>query len=381
MSGYIKKTLKELMDDELAQMELPPDYRILELFINDGKKSAEFIRYLLKDDSYSIPDNDSHLYEIAESRARHSAVTFLMGLAFSRFGDLFVQIPSIIHYDVGYARNMWLKTSLYHDKAYSSTYLRDTTLDIQKKFLPFLLTDEYQRNLSSINQFSYRYPGTLAYTYEEILNYDKYAIEYHQSENDEDEKRDHGVLGGVMMFSDLAKKAEKSGRLNELPVIKACSLAVAQHNIFKSPNKDYDKRYFDHDLNNLLSTSSFQITSDQPLLLFLSLIDTIECVKKLSKGQNSDKYLKTLTVLKSINVSVQADSIEIDYSALKKEVFAKKDEELIKTFDSYLKAVSNLNTWTTFLTEFDPSNPCRCKITLGSEVSLPKKSYDYAIVV
>lgn len=379
MSGYTKKTLKELMDDELAQMELPPEYRTLELFINDGKKSAKFIRYLLKDDSYNIPNDDSPLYEVAESRARHSAVTFLMGLAFRRFGDLFVQIPSIINYDAEHARNMWLKTSLYHDKAYSSTYLKDTTLDIQKKFLPFLLTDEHQRNLSSLDQFSYRYPGTLAYTYEEILNYDKYAIEYHQSKNNEDEKRDHGVLGGVMMFSDLAKKAEKSGRLNELPVIKACSLAVAQHNIFKSPNKDHDKKY--HNLNKLLSTSSFQITSDQPLLLFLSLIDTIECVKKLSKGQNSDKYLKTLTVLKSINVSVQADSIEIDYSALKKEVFAKKDKELIETFDSYLKTVSTLNTWTTFLAKFDPSNPCRCKITLGSEVSLPKKSYDYAIVV
>lgn len=381
MSGYIKKTLKELMDDELAQMELPSDYRTLELFINDGKKSAKFIRYLLKDDSYNIPNDDSPLYEVAESRSRHSAVTFLMGLAFSRFGDLFVQIPSIIHYDVGYARDMWLKTSLYHDKAYSSEYLRDATLDIQKKFLPFLLTDEHQSNLPSIDKFSHRYPGTLAYTYEEILNYDKYAIKYHQSKNNEDEKRDHGIVGGVMMFSDLAKKALKKGKPTELTMIKACSLAVAQHNIFKSPNEKYDKKYEAFELNKLLSTSSFQITPNQPLLLFLSLIDTVECVKKFSRGQNSDKYLKTLTVLKSINVSVQADSIEIDYSALKKEVFAKKDKELIETFNSYLKSVGSLNTWTTFLAEFDSSNPSKCKITLGSGASLPEKSYDCAAIV
>lgn len=115
------------------------------------------------------------------------------------------------------------------------------------------------------------------------------------------------------------------------------------------------------------------------MLLFLSLIDTIECVKKLSKGRNVDKYLESLTVLKSISVSVQCDCIEIDYSALKKEVLSKNDKELEEVFDSYLDTVSALNTWTTFLTKFDSSNPCQCKITLDSEASLCPKAYDYAM--
>lgn len=381
MSQYIKKTLKELMEYELSQMSLPTDFGTLELFINDGKKSAEFIRYLLKDNSYKIPNDDSPLYEIAESRARHSAVTFLMGLVFSRFGDLFAKISSIINRGPEFALNMWLITSLYHDKAYSSTYLKDTSLDIQKAFSPFLLTDNSQSNLPLLHKYSIRYPGTLAYTYEEIFNYDKYAIEYHQTKNSKDEKRDHGILGGVMMFSDLAKKAVKKGALTDLTMIKACSLSVAQHNIFKSSGEKYDKKYDDFNLNKLLSTSSFQLTPNQPLLLFLSLIDTIECVKKFSRGHNSNKYLKTLTVLNSIEVSVQYNCIEIDYSALEKEVSKKKDEELQKDFAFYLDSVKHLHTWTSFCTEFDKINSCQCKITLDTKVFLQNEAYDYALSV
>lgn len=89
MSEYIKKTLQELMDDELSQMNLPSEFGTLKSFINDGKKSAEFIRYVLEDKPYNILKNSSPLYETSELRARHSAVTFLLGLVFSKFEDLF----------------------------------------------------------------------------------------------------------------------------------------------------------------------------------------------------------------------------------------------------------------------------------------------------
>ena len=81
MSEYTKKALNELMEDELEHLKLPEKFSSLKAFINDGKKSAEFINYMLKDSSYSIPNSNDSLYETAEMRARHSAVTFLIGIA------------------------------------------------------------------------------------------------------------------------------------------------------------------------------------------------------------------------------------------------------------------------------------------------------------
>lgn len=366
MSAYAKKSLKKLMDDELERLGLPKEFSRLEKFINSGKKSAKFISYLLKDSQYSIPNDNDSLYETAEIRARHSAVTFLVGLALRNFGDLFNKIPAIVDHSQDCAEHMWLTTSLYHDKAYSSTYVTRPDIDYRKKFLPYLLTDNLPDEWSAINKFSIIYPGTLAYTYNEIEKYDEYAIEYHrENEKSGKEKRDHGILGGVMMFSDLENKAVKQGLTDELPIIKACSLAVAQHNIFKSSDKKSDERYIYYKLDRLLSTSPFQITQKQPLLLFLSLVDTIECVKSLSKGENSSKYLETLTVLKSIQVLIQKNTIELDFTQLEKEISKKENKELQDSFDHYLKSLKSIHTWTVFHVETDSAEKYKYRIYLA----------------
>ena len=347
MSKSEFKSLKELMDDELQKLDISRKFTQLEAFINDGKKSAEFIRSMLNDEAFEIPEESTDLYEIAEMRARHSAVTFLMGLVLKRFAGLFDAIPTIVDKEKDLAMQMWLMTSLYHDKAYSSEFIKRSNLDLEKQFSPYLLTDKYDNiKLKVLNEFSYKYPDSLAYTYQMILNYDKYAISYHKN-RDSKEKRDHGILGGVMMFSELSKRAMKNGQDKEMPVIKACSLAVAQHNIFKAKPK-YDNIYERFYLDILLSSSSFRIKQEKALLLFLSLVDTVECVKKFSKSQNSDKFLETLTTLKSIKMTINEKEIVLELSELSKRIKEKKDEELNKALEDYKKSLEGLSTWTEF---------------------------------
>lgn len=345
------KNVKELIDEELRNLNVPEEFQNLERFINHGKTSAEFIRWMLKDDDFGIPNEENSLYDIAEMRARHSVVIFLLGLVFRRFEGLFDKIPFIVNMDEGVAEKMWLIASLYHDKAYASEYIRKSDLDYHTTFAPFLLGDKISdQNYKILEGFSLNYPHTLAYPYSTILHYDNYAVEYHKRENTF-EKRDHGILGGVMMFSELSKKAVKQNQLSELTIIKACSLAVAQHNIFKSQNQEDDAKYKKHQLYILLSTSNFRIKKEKALLLFLSLVDTIECVKKFSKSQNateSNKWLETLTVLNSITVAISEEQIIIDISELSKRVAKKKDEGLLRILDGYKKSLCDFNTWTEF---------------------------------
>lgn len=359
------QSLKDLIEIELQNLKLPSEFQSLEKFITDGKKSAAFIRAIVHDEVFELPDESSELYEVAEMRARHSAVTFLVGLVFKQFGRLFETIPMTINsQNSTAAMQMWLTTSLYHDKAYSSVYIKRKDLDFNKTFDPLLLTDDYNDwQLACLCNYSYLFPDTLSHTYKTILNYDEYAKEYH-STHESDEKRDHGILGGMMMFEELVRKALKLNNLEDLPIIKACCLAIAQHNIFKSERVEDDDIYKRHNLYTLLHDSPFKIQKEKSLLLFLSLVDTIECVKKFSKSQNKAKYLETLTTLKHIKVAITETQIIVDLSGLAAEIKKKNSDELSKAFASYKNSLISFGTWTTISAESDLKNDNRIIIYL-----------------
>ena len=372
------KTLREWIELALKVLDIPCEFRSLKSFITDGKKSAAFIQTVLDDEVFEIQDENGklneELYEIAEMRARHSAITFLLGLVFKQFGNLFDSIPTIIgDYSSKSALKMWLITSLYHDCAYSSKYILRETLNLKNIFAPYLLADEdkYQdQQLACLHNYSHRFPNTLAHTYETILNYYNYSFYYHNYYHKKDtskEKSDHGVLGGTIMFSKLAQKAQKQKNIADLTIIKACSLAVAQHNIFKA-EKQSDTIYQKYGLTTLLSTSSFKIQKEHTLLLFLSLVDTIECVKKFSKSQNKEGYLQTLTVLGCIKAAVCDKEITLDLSDLDKEITEKrvpgKSDILETALNNYRNSLNSLNKWTTFSAKSAPENINKITISL-----------------
>ena len=117
-----------------------------------------------------------------------------------------------------------------------------------------------------------------------------------------------------------------------------------RHNIFKSSSKECDRKYPEGLLKKLGHDSSFRINRKTPLLLLLSLVDTIECVKKFGKKDqedNGNKSFEALTVLKSIFVFSDKEKIEIDLSE-----FAKKMKKKGIDKEEYWKSISTLSNWT-----------------------------------
>ena len=240
-------------------------------------------------------------------------------------------------------------TSLYHDKGYYSKYLSNDKLDYKKTFTHYLLTDYYSnQKLFCLNDFAKFHSSFFAHSYEQVTSYDQYARQYHTRKKDSFERLDHGILGGILVFNDLVRKALKTQKYDtDLLLAKACCVTIAQHNIFKSSSADKDKEY-PTDLSYLYHDSPFRINIDTPLLLFLCLVDTLECVKKFSKEENEKSSLQTKTVLSSIALTINEDKICINLSELRRRINDKKNTTFSETYTNYRKGVAGLHTWTAF---------------------------------
>lgn len=262
----------------------------VEDFISDDGKAAEFIRAILQDDDFQPPDENSKLYKVAKVRACHTAITFLIGLVFLEFNNFDQRISDSFFPNEVKASDlvirMWMITALYHDYGYYIDDLKDGKIDLKKGIKYYLLDDNYEgKSTDLLSDYSLHYQAGLAYTYDEIEAYDEYARKWHQQQNDE-EKVDHGILGGVRIFHRLVSRAKKvPTNETELIIIKTSCLAIAQHNIFKSSSRKDDKKYGER-LKKLYFESDFVIGNNTQLLFLLCLVDTFECVKRLSKGGN-----------------------------------------------------------------------------------------------
>lgn len=355
------KTLLDLMNDELIKLKVKKltHYDRIEDFINDDKLSASFIRELSKGIDYRTPDNNSAIYDIAQTRARHSAITFLMGLVFKESFGLYLEIvkPFELEKDlfIEDSLGLWLLTALNHDIAYTLRSIEDSGLNYKNKYTYYLLQDDYtdMGKLSILNRFSTRYPDFQAYTYSEIEAYDLYARKYH-SKGTGKEKIDHGILGGIYVFDKKIKYCISNDlRREDYLITKASALTIAQHNIYKSADLKSDEIYGEG-LKKIHSYSDFVISQSTPTLLLLSLVDTVECVKRLSKKENNGSYLETLTVLRSIKMEVNEIEVVIDFNPLrqvidKKNVSGKKG--LVDILDKHISVIQGMPQWTSFNVE------------------------------
>lgn len=348
------ETLEHLINLELAKLPLKfgNKFNSVSEFITDDNKSAEFIRNILKDDSFIHPDEKSPLHEVAKSRSRHSALTFLIGLVFKEFGGLYDSFEKTTKFGNEHiSLKLWMMTALSHDKGYYSERLKSGIPAHKQRFTHKLLTDSYfYDNWQELEKYPKEIQNVLAYQYDDIITYDIASVGWRQ-DNKNDERVDHGILGGCIVFNDYINKLQKTTATSiekELYSIKTCALTIAQHNMFKSANADDDKKY-PNKPPILQSSSDFRISKNTPLLLFLSLIDTFECVKKFSKEEN-DAYVETLTVLKKIKLHVDTYSITVDYSELFDHIKNKKDNSLNQSKENYFDSIMTLNNWTVLQT-------------------------------
>ena len=170
------KTLLELMDDELKKMEISEikGFSSVKEFITSDSKCKEFMKILLKDD-IDIPDEGSKIYFISKGRASHSIINYLLGRCLIPFGGIYNKIKFIFsENDISEKEieKLWLLTALYHDIGYLQKDIANRNLDYQKKFSFYLYSDNTDMNI--INNFSTIYPHNMAYSYEQILEYDTY---------------------------------------------------------------------------------------------------------------------------------------------------------------------------------------------------------------
>ena len=220
-------SLYELINAELEKNK-SIKYNRLDEFITDDKRSAEFIMSLSEGLKFSMPDESTELYRVAQSRARHSAIVCL-------FGQLI--ISNITGFNTESKReelfdNIWLLAALNHDIGYTLKGLTNAIIDYKKEFHHYLLQDQYDMDeLQVLNDFSKKYSQYFAYTYEEIESYDQYARNYHSKNPDDVEKVDHGILGGVYLFNQKIGRCIKDSKpAADYIITKAAAITVAQHN-------------------------------------------------------------------------------------------------------------------------------------------------------
>lgn len=353
----MKETLENCINRKLSELDLPAEYQKIENFINSDQTSIDFIKWISHD--YAFPEVGK-ITGIAEARARHSALTFLIGLVLSPFGNVYASTYKVINNSKNTSKNqcnqLWLLTALNHDVGYFSDLLKQPKVNYKDKFKYFLLKDDYKEpKLAALSGYSQKHKSALAYSYDEIALYDQYARNYHAQKNDE-EKVDHGVLGGLITFDRMIKETLKQNDAMEtLLQAKAVGLTIAQHNFYKSSSAKDDEQYPALLRYKLSHDSSYKISSETPLLLYLCLIDTIECVKKLSKGENKNNteksrssYMQTLTVIKNIDIEVLNGYIEIDYCRLHELIVKKYSKELHEKFEQYKRSVEKISDWTDF---------------------------------
>ena len=345
--------LYELMELEYQKQLGQAKGFLFEEIIKDEEECRSFLQQILQDDAFTKGEIN---FSIAKARARHSFVVFLMGLVFSDFGDLFQKINHATQKEIttksktlnysGAGRVLWLLTALYHDRGYFSKRLSKGDIDYKREFKYYLLTDTYEDALLSLRNYSEQYNQAMAFTYDEITSYDQYARDYHREKGDKEERVDHGILGGCIVFDELIKRSLKHDNQYDFATIKTSCITIAQHNIFKSNSPERDKLYPTELLSKLGYNSAFRIDESTPLLLLLDLIDTIECCKRFGQAENGSSYLQLKTVLQAIRVEVGQEEIVLDFSELRHRVDEKKTPAIKETFKKYKEAICGLNTWT-----------------------------------
>ena len=301
-----------------------------------------------------------------EQRARHVVLTFLLGECFGVFDGLFDDLNQL-----GVINNeyLWLYTSLAHDYGYFCSEIKsDAELDSFEKEYPLLSDQIHSTKFEIIKDFSARYPSYFTYTYEQIRSYYEYARYFHK--NDACEKIDHGIVGACLVFHQVCTYWDKHGydhsirrgvrkigdmvidEQYDLLMYKAACVAVASHNIFKSPSMDYDPKYKLFNLDFLLSDSTFKIERSNALLLLMALVDTIECTKRFDTDNKDGFVLKPTRILQSINAEVSEKKIYIDFSGLvrlKKRCWG--EEKYISQIKRHVNGVKGLEFWTCLKTK------------------------------
>ena len=360
------------MNSLLAEIDLAlADYNLdpVSEIINSQDKSAQYIYKLLVERMGLIDIKPHKLKKKFSNRINHCLFTFSLGILVSKFNNLKYKIEN--HYEKYFNSsenvfiNTWLVLSLYHDYGY------------------FLFSD--YENINNLNDFKLEYDIFTFYSERnrvsalyniyinnneklfEILEKDKEKTRYSEDiyktyfkgsiDNVmKKEPFDHGIAGGYVLFNNLLMhlnsnetKIKNSIRLlyddvnnvidNNLFYQNIC-YRIMEHNIWKI--KRYGEYFKEFDLvklNDIVEENFKKISTEEPLLYLLSLVDTIEFIKKIDFGDKKDSSTekRATTIAKWINIEVNSNILKISFDS----------KQLIKWagYSDWRKNVMNLKDW------------------------------------
>lgn len=321
--------------------------------IGDDKKCVRLIDVLanIKDgDNIRSIDNVANL-----NRASHIVVTWLLGIGLAqafRFGEFVKGFGNL------YFEQLWLQSAMLHDYGYFRDEIKEATQisELTKEYN--LLTDFYvDSDLNCLNGMTVKleFEHFFSYTYSEIKNYYRYRQDYYRSISPHgDEVSDHGIVGGCIAFKNYCKKLKRDKARGLAPssvissIQKISCIISASHNIHKSSLKT-DKIYVRYGLEKLTSDSSVRVTRKNPLLLLLSLVDTIECTKRFSKKENAKEYLIQSTTLKYVDIDASDRAAIIDFTRLESYLAnVRKSLDMREKLISHINAIKSIDDWTDF---------------------------------
>lgn len=368
--------------DELNKMGKLPSTRCEEILKSD-ENAKSFIQSITFSRVNIFDEYDEDLLLLndnCKNRAIHSVCVFLLGLTIGEFCDLFNKCEKVISDEeiqclepnrsiIKY--RLWILASVLHDYGYFSKNIMNENLDI-RSYLPYVLSDGCYCNCKLLKNYSMYHSSVLKLSYKEIERYNKYVRFYHK--NDKFEMNDHGIIGGVEAFEKQAQSYKERFSNNEIPCrvykknilyYKTACLTVCQHNIYKS-EKESDKTYKKYKLGSLLSYSGYSVGIDTPLLALLSLVDTIECIKRVYKTKKIIEEFSVIDILKMIKICVRNDCIILDYDALYRKM---KSSEMnnTETLKNLCTNIESLSKWTDFKVEKINNNSYRFSISYSKK--------------
>ena len=350
------KYLEEIYNENLHSFKINHNLSKADKFedlIGDDKKCVRLIDVLsnIKDgDNIRSIDNVANL-----NRASHIVVTWLLGIGLARVFrfDEFVKGFGKLYFE-----QLWLQSTMLHDYGYFRDEIKEAIQisELTKEY--DLLTDLYvDSDLNCLNGMSVKleFEHFFSYTYSEIKNYYRYRQDYYSSISPRgDEVSDHGIVGGCIAFKNFCKKLKKDKKRGLAPssvissIQKIACIISASHNIYKSSLKT-DKIYVRYSLDKLTSESPVRVTRKNPLLLLLSLVDTIECTKRFSKKENAKEYLIQSTTLKYVDIEVCNGAAIIDFTRLESYlVNERKSLNMREKLVSHIDAIKSIDDWTDF---------------------------------
>lgn len=310
--------------------------------LSDDDKCLKLIQLVLKFKSKVSREN--------RHRASHIFITWLLGIGLSQTLALKKQ------YAFGrlFSPNIWLQTAVLHDYGYLCEEVTDAKCNLSNIVGDFnLFTDKYDSDLSYLNNMSQQseYKTYFPYPYDIFSKYFEYSKMYHNKNNTRNECVDHGIIGGCIGFrkyceENLGKKLKPS--IADMQIQKIACICAASHNIYKSSSKKIDDEYIKYKLYGLLSTDPIKVSKKHPLLLLLSLVDTIECTKRFSAKNNPKSYLIQKTTLKYVEIEIQNKKIIVKFEKLYEFICKNKSEQMKEELIKHIEGISKLNTWTDF---------------------------------